>query len=340
MTVEADAPGLEAGAWSALTAQANAMCGGQGPRIAFCVAGAARTFSDPRVRASLALNAIAPLGGRPAVFAMLKSGDSMRKPQDGFNFDPIQLDRRQVHDLRRALAGWAGLSELHVLSGAGTELLSRFNLSHLSGGGGDCFRSMEPFLRTRIAHLHASWRLCREAILRHEKKHRMQFDLVSYSRPDLLWLASLPPWCAWNPRILHLVGCTGGTDRGCYTDFWFLGPRQPALDVLDAGEYCQRPEHRCCGAWRSENALQLLLRERVNQLFYGYTQVNIPAVIKRANRSVAACNNYESARAVHRSLSGVRCEKVVYAEPGRGAPAARRSELGPGNTGEAGAVRR
>ena len=52
--------------------------------------------------------------------------------------------------------------------------------------------------RMLLNHLGQAW--CRKAITRSESRHSRQYDLVGYTRPDLMWWRPIVPWCAWWRR--------------------------------------------------------------------------------------------------------------------------------------------
>ena len=89
-----------------------------------------------------------------------------------------------------------------------------------------------------------SW--CKQAIERHELAHHTTFDVIAFSRPDLIfWMPILPPWSAWNWRETALLNCgqnRRGRDNFCIDVAW-IAPRRTGLQilgVLDAHQRCNK----------------------------------------------------------------------------------------------------
>ena len=217
------------------------------PRIAFCIGGAARSFATPLVLTLLRHNLVAALGGsnESRLFLQLKAVDSDKLQMSGTT-SFWKHNESTMANLAAALeAPWLGslVGEAMLLDGNGApaepkgearqelvvspnaEVWRHFRARSCSVNATVqpcCHR--DPYLdqgnneeRLLLHHLSLLW--CRGAIERYEMTAGEAFDLVVYSRPDLVWWKPILPWCAW-PSERSMLACT---EPGC--DMAYVAPR-------------------------------------------------------------------------------------------------------------------
>ena len=265
------------------------------PRVAVCIAGAARTFASPLVLDGFRRNFLQPLMGDPTtsrVFLHLKSADSDKKSRNEDKNFQRQVD--DVSALQQALesrAAWLRplLGEVALLNGSGSFLgpsprapsfpIVRSNATEwrefratpcpaprganaTAGAGANntssaCCPSMQPDGNTEerllLMHLGLSW--CGGAIARSEARLGRAYDIVAFSRPDLLWWRPMHPWCSW-PFRTHALTCDA---PGC--DAAWVAPRaylERLFNQVSLHRDCASVGHRrtrdftkrgiCCGS--------------------------------------------------------------------------------------------
>ena len=87
--------------------------------------------------------------------------------------------------------------------------------------------------RIILQHLGMAW--CSGAIVRYEARARSQFELVVYTRPDLIWWKPMIPWCQWSWGT-ELLACSG---PGC--DMFWVSPRRYMERLMSTAA-----QHRDC----------------------------------------------------------------------------------------------
>ena len=268
------------------------------PRVAFCVAGAARSFATPLVLHMLRHNLYGALAGAPGskLFLQLKQLDSDKRREDvGGQPTSIfsQHNETTVAHLLAALATpWlrAATGEAVIVDGNGAYLGGTALPSSGTGGAAASvvapeYKLWQQYRATRCAsdassttrcchasgymrsgnneermllhHLGLAW--CRGTIARYEQAAGSAFDMVVYSRPDLVWWKPILPWCElqWRRQI---IACR---EPGC--DMSWLAPRQ-AADVLMRTAEIHRDcaKNACCST--SEYLLWLAQAEATRKL--------------------------------------------------------------------------
>ena len=195
------------------------------PRIAYCIGGAARSFATPLVLTLLRHNLITALGGsnESRLFLQLKVGDSDKLGMSS-TASFMKHNESTTANLAAALdvkAPWLGslVGEAMLIDGNGApaepegtsrqelvvapnaEVWSQYrarscsvNVTVNATVQPCCNR--EPYLdqanneeRLLLHHLSLLW--CRGAIERYEAAAGVAFDLVVFSRPDLVWGSQL-----------------------------------------------------------------------------------------------------------------------------------------------------
>lgn len=205
------------------------------PRVALCLAGAARSFTSPLVLDHLRRNLLKPLTGQDIgkarqqgsrIFLSLKTADS-KKRAAGISFRQHRGTVEQIRDV--ILTTWLRkmVGEAVIINGSGAFLGSSserlfvsepsitivpsndtlwrsfratpcgFNIS--TGTTRHCCRKSGYLLdgnnEERLIHQHLGMRWCRAAIERAEARTHQRFDVVAFARPDLVWWTPLPDWC-------------------------------------------------------------------------------------------------------------------------------------------------
>lgn len=196
-------------------------------RVAVCIAGAARGFSTPLVLQLLRRNFVEALGAEPRLFLHLKAGDTPKVDKYFFNrFE--KPNETSVGSILAALKlPWITrlAEEVVVVNGSGSfvggghEAGEGQCLVRIVRGNGTMWRRYAQVRCDGTRHqprstccvapsrdgadehlllLHLSLAWCRGAILRAEARSGTLFDLVAYTRPDVIWWAPPPAWSAWS----------------------------------------------------------------------------------------------------------------------------------------------
>lgn len=257
------------------------------PRVAVCISGTARTFATPLVLEKLHRNFVRQLGDEPArLFLHIKSADS-GKSEGSLSFSATSANAAQlakrlksndwlasgvvseaviVHGASSARSDIHGVPHFAVM-GTRTTLerwqawkATRCKAKQFTGGSsppccvlyGDYIERADN--EERLLQNFIGWRWCRAAIHRHEARTGARFDLVAFTRPDLVWWRPITPWCDYGHRS-HMVSCNAA---GC--DMAWVVPRELSdrlLGLADLHRDCtsrppaRRPRHKhlvndCC----------------------------------------------------------------------------------------------
>ena len=207
--------------------------GAQLPHIAVCLVGAARSFPSPLLLSSLRHNYIEALEAPVRLFVQLKMADTAKAL--GPNRMSFGVHRSELRMLKAALdqpwlkmlleevaivngsSSFSGIGRMPVISGVG-QVLSRlakpiwqsdwehtavFQPNRSEWRAQRAKRcSLSSYLaagtnqqRLILNHLSQAW--CRRAIQRSEVRRGSTYDLVAYTRPDLMWWQPIVPWCTW-----------------------------------------------------------------------------------------------------------------------------------------------
>jgi hypothetical protein len=185
---------------------ADAVCASyQRPRVAVCIAGAARTLPQAVVWKSLRTNLLDAYGGEQTRFAFIKLEDANGHP----NWHrPIHT--RDEAPVRETL-GWLGVKVEHMhiehVRPVPYPPCNAYNRSRtdslitddLPDGRPDPHRwgRSHEYFESLLGQLDAR-KQCYEALLAEETSHGMQFDLLVYTRPDLSWPMAVRPHCLWS----------------------------------------------------------------------------------------------------------------------------------------------
>ena len=110
---------------------------------------------------------------------------------------------------------------------------------------GSCCRGHTKYLdradnEERLLHQFLGWRWCMAAIQRHEARSGRRFDLVAFTRPDMVWWRPVTPWCAYSLHT-HMLSCNAA---GC--DASWVAPREASDHLLALADL-----HRDCTSNRS-----------------------------------------------------------------------------------------
>lgn len=192
---------------------ANAVCGAyELERVAVCIAGAARTFTQPAVYLPMRQNLIDAIGGNTTVFARIKVADDHSDPRI-----------RDIHATAGAPSS-VGTTLARALRHLG--LSRREHLQILTDANDACptcpylsaFRTLpdplpQPF--TFADHTQSKQYLrglcgqlsnrgsCNDMIVAEERRTRLRFDRVVFVRPDFQFTLPVEPFCFWRNRNVH-----------------------------------------------------------------------------------------------------------------------------------------
>ena len=208
---------------------------GRAPGVAFLVGGAVRGFDRERVVRAFVQHVVQPLSPEAAVhdvFLALKVLNQTKQMAGGMRreiqTDLAALDRSLA--MLKPLATHLSLSAvdegavLRPASPPGTS--SGFTLHP---GKRTCFGLMRVSVQGFVSTMRRSLLLMAD----HERAVRRRYDVVVFSRPDLLHTAPLPRWC--HPRWEGVI--SGAELRTYGQDFMFVLPRRAASALMGAIEH-------------------------------------------------------------------------------------------------------
>lgn len=172
------------------------------PKVAMCLGGAARTFSNHVVYRTIKANLIDAFGADATVFAYLKLRD-----ERGSVLEDGVTTSRAVHtgdttdaELFSVLAALrhVGVAEERAIIVPGNysapyPSCPNYRLAHNGTG----VKDSPAYLASLLGQIEAR-RRCYDLVAAHERRHGMAFDSVVFLRPDLAWPFAVPPWCAHN----------------------------------------------------------------------------------------------------------------------------------------------
>ena len=325
------------------------------PRVAVCVAGGARTLPRPQVYLTIRRNLIEAFGGRVSVFFHLNRGDSPPRvrlptqPRD-YGFAPITVDSAALQAPREALRplaerindddGRQYLASSLAATGGGA--------SSIMNGRGECW-NQDPYTRVpnhrmRLLLHYANMRGCYDMVAAAERRRadNALFDWILWTRADVAYYASVPPYCLWNSSFAYFSpGPSYGrkhpiSERVTTADevheSCMIVPRAHAEHVLrdmltifaraqPSDEVCRRapggfPEAfmRFALAARSGHTFDVGDRLRLGLRPVPVRTAAIAAVIVRQNRSSRAqCANWGALALLVPGLDAWSCAEYMYA---------------------------
>lgn len=263
--------------WEAALLSRSSRCehSSRAPRLALCVAGAARTFASPLALACLRHNLLHSLGPATRLFLQLKTDDSAK--MDGWfgRYEAHSEAISSAASVQRAIAAHPWLSSLigeavivngsEPYSGEGSAAGERVMIAQPRRGEWRAFASPHcagpreagntgtPFLHSsdrlvearmeRQLRFYLSQEWCRHAIIRYERATARDFEAVMFVRPDLLWFRPMRPYCEVNYSTTTALSCpTMGCDQA-----WTV-PRRYMDRMLGLAHAHQRCNASfCCG---------------------------------------------------------------------------------------------
>ena len=227
------------------------------PRAAICIAGAARAFASPLAMAGFEHSVLGALGGSTATrfFLQLKTVDSAKR--DGW-FGSYAAHHEAISSagvIQNSIAArpWlvGRMGEAVIVNGSGAYL----GVGSIDGAtpirvvepdefgwrdyapahcGSQSQITTKSYLHSRLEltearmerqlrfYLSQEW--CRLAIRRHEVRTGKPFEVVMFSRPDLLWFRPMPAYCDVDFATQTTLSCpTMGCDEA-WTTPRRLGP--------------------------------------------------------------------------------------------------------------------
>lgn len=157
------------------------------PRVAWCVAGGARTLSEPVVHRSIRTNLIDAFGARSTVFALLKTADNSDKL--GWNVPARDSSEAEVAaalavlGVSRPNLRFATPAEEPVPNPKCQLLPEWMGKAGKRQGVKTWLNSHLPGTLGQIS----SWSQCFALVKEHERETGVKFDLVAKVRPDTYW---------------------------------------------------------------------------------------------------------------------------------------------------------
>eukprot|EP00658_Telonema_sp_P-2_P079157 TRINITY_DN757_c0_g1_i9.p1 TRINITY_DN757_c0_g1~~TRINITY_DN757_c0_g1_i9.p1 ORF type:complete len:325 (+),score=32.71 TRINITY_DN757_c0_g1_i9:137-1111(+) len=206
------------------------------PRVAVCVSGMARTFSNLLEHRSLKGNMIEALGASVTSFAFLKTDDKRSDIHAG----EIEYDRSLV--LAAAQYIGASGSRLRVTNQSYNPLPACPNYPIRTGNNLEDRINSPEFEQSHLGQLNNKYQ-CYQMIVEYERQTKSRFDFVLVTRPDITWYAPLAPWCI-NP-LTNLSIPRAQSPIIHLTDWITWIPRQHVANFLSepykAYHNCSRP---------------------------------------------------------------------------------------------------
>jgi len=311
------------------------------PAVAFCIAGAARTFTSKLILTHIRYNLIAAISGNEQgtrLFLHLKLNDSEKVAgMAGQRFRSHREGNLQQMIATLQLP-WIQqrIGEAVVLNGSGTyegEGCQRVSAACVvqpenqawkayrtqscstqaytpgENRSTPCCAPQNHFIATGnneerllLSHMGIAW--CGAAISRYEQQTSpsKSFGLVLYSRPDAVWWRPVPPWCTWMWNH-EALSCDG---PGC--DMTWAVPR-PHFTRLSR----QHVMHRDCPARPRTKSRHVCCTTSEHLMTFGRTHGNATHVLPREEQLDVARigSNLMKSMSVLRSTRGV-CEIVMH----------------------------
>ena len=177
--------------------QTSPFCASTPPKIAWCVAGGARTLANPAVARSIRKNLFDAFGARSTVFALLKTTDNRDKAD--WRVVPKDTSAGELRDALRVLG--ASPSHVRILSSADEPSLNdACTIRPEWFGAAGKKRGIKTWINSHlpgtIGQL-SSWHQCFEMVESAEASSGERFDLVAKVRPDTFWFQAVMPWCSF-----------------------------------------------------------------------------------------------------------------------------------------------
>ena len=206
-------------------------CDGDGPTVAICVAGNARTFREAAVHGSYKPNLADAFGGkRTVLFAFLKATDRGWKGasrEENLGRGSL-VDATVAGELERIVGGMGlEVGALEVIDGLHTEpephcQRKYFMTHHPDPNASDAWRAREVLQSGLGQVANANW--CGSQIEAFEEAHGMTFDVIFKNRPDGYFPEPISPFCAWD------------LSKFCAARDWFwMLPRASGVAALRRG---------------------------------------------------------------------------------------------------------
>lgn len=254
------------------------------PAVAFCISGAARTFTTPLILTAVRYNLLKAFSASSdsRVFLSLKVLDSDK------DHPALIIRFKQHHEtsvdaaVRLVHAVWLSpmLGEAVIINGSGSFSGAGYTRGATAGrlvvpSDADAWKNYKAIRcngrywgrypagkaeyrqignneeRLLLNHLGIGW--CKDAVLRYEVRWGREFDLVLFARPDLLWLSPVTPWCGWDSTRKMLSMYHRGTKAD--SDMFYVLPRRFMNTLLN-----QAVLHRDCTAKECCDTSESLLR--------------------------------------------------------------------------------
>ena len=178
-------------------------------QVAWCAAGLTRALLDPPVFHSLLHNGIDALGGRASLFLQLKMFDTMpKKPDNSFPSGAAAdiLSQKssdavvaRVLKMVRYLQPQA-LSFVTTVDEDNSHTNAKCTLRSATKMPSNLAYATPAGVQRHVGQLRSSV-YCWRTITAHEEAHRIRYDFVVRTRPDVAILQPLAPLCTYSPFL-------------------------------------------------------------------------------------------------------------------------------------------
>jgi len=184
-------------------------------------------------------------------FALLKTQDSDKLQNAGGGDHFRQHPAVSVHDLKNALRMppiARILAEAAIMNGSdllGIEI-GRQRVSEYHPGNITSLQADSEWRRTKApgcgfdadTRLTLAWasglHWCKEAIERYEVAHASRFDVIAFTRPDLvMWNPVFPPWSSWSWKSQSMLNCWLSKYHPICMDVAWVAPRDTGMALLN-----------------------------------------------------------------------------------------------------------
>lgn len=182
---------------------------------ALLLGGNARSFIDPRVYSSIKHNLMGGYGGQIVLFAFIKPDPETNKPTQNHLFAlPTDLPTRVEHALN------------FIAKDTPTKNITRaVNASVYFNPKCEWPAKQDDSIALAYSGQLYSNFLLYQMMSDFEKERNTTFDTVIRTRPDMLWLHSVRPWCTYDHEAAYL-------SHRQPQDWFFMIPRRIAKEVL------------------------------------------------------------------------------------------------------------
>ena len=259
------------------------------PLVAHCAAGLMRSFLEPVIHRSYKHNLLHALGGRAALFLQLKTFDVQpkrdRKGKNcismGCTF-PAEVSEDVIpatfgpseHAKVAAVMDFLQPQAAILMHAEQPQYNPRCHMGTSSNGTIlNAYKTAAGTAR-HVGQLESSL-ACLSMLEAHEVAHGLAFDWVTRARPDLAFLAPLPPLAAFVARA---TGQNGALAFFSQKDYFYVFARNASTPILGVVSH-----YRACNgrSWWS-SAMEYLLRGSAMKADVPFREVQLPLGVVKA----------------------------------------------------------